>query len=132
MTMPFEYFTTRFTMREAASFPDEFAIITGYATTGESWPEERSRKNNVALLARLESRGVWIHPITGHSPDMAHMEPGWAAELRFDDACDLGRDFEQMAIYYVRGDALFVSWCDERRSLVPVGAFRERVTVGGR
>ena len=127
MSMPPEYFTTRFSTPEIPSFPDVFAIITGYATTGETWPEERNREANERLLAELEARGVWIHPITGHSPDAAHSEPGWAAALPFDEACDLGHRFLQMAIFWVRYDELFVSYCDARRGLVRVGGFRERL-----
>ena len=125
--MPREYFAARFVTPEVPRFPEEFAIVTGYATTGERWSEERNQASNAALFAELQSRGVWVHPVTGVSPDGTHAEPGWAAALPFDDACDLGRRFLQLAIYYVRGDALFVSFCDERRGLVRVGSFRERL-----
>lgn len=125
--MPREYFTTQFTTPAIPKFPDEFAIITGYATTGERWPDELNRASNAALLEELRSRGIWIHPMTGHSPDLDHAEPGWAAALSFDDACNLGQRFKQIAVYYIRGDELSVSYCDGRRGLVRVGRFRERV-----
>lgn len=128
--MPRVYFTTSFTTPEVPIFPDEFAIITGYATTGETWPEERNLNANARLLAELELRDVWTHPITGHSPGLDHAEPGFATALGFNEACGLGLSFLQTAIFYVRGDELFVSYCDERRALVPIGAFRERLKRG--
>jgi len=42
-----------------------------------------------------------------------------------------GRRYRQDAIYYVIGDTLFVSFCDERRALVEVGGFRPRVHLAG-
>jgi hypothetical protein len=47
--------------------------------------------------------------------------------MPFDDACDLGLRFRQDAIFHVSGDHLSVTYCDERRALVPVGLFRERI-----
>lgn len=62
--------------------------------------------------------------LTGYSPTTVHAEPGWAVEMPWDEACDLGLRFKQDAIYSVRGDELTVTFCDHRRGLVPVGAFR--------
>ncbi len=79
------------------------------------------------MSAELQQLGVWTARITGYSPTTGHAEPGWAAVLAFDAACDLGLRYRQDAIYHVAGDTLSVSFCDERRKLVAVGPFRERV-----
>ena len=49
--------------------------------------------------------------------------------MPFTEACDLGREYLQDAIYLVQGDQLSVTYCDERRGLVAVGNFRERLHV---
>lgn len=47
--------------------------------------------------------------------------------MPFDAACDLGLRYRQDATCHVQGDQLSVSLCDDRRGLVAVGAFRERL-----
>lgn len=128
------YFETRFrTPASITSWPDEFVIVTAYATTGEAWPAEENERAGRCLDQELrgELRVAWCQRITGYSPTSGHAEPGWAVELPFDDACELGTDFLQDAIYWVRGDELSVSYCDHRRGLVRVGSFRERLDPAG-
>lgn len=128
MAMNPVYFETLFAVAAPPSdWPAAFAIITAYATTGEEWNEEENRAADARLEMVLRERGVWMQRITGYSPRTGHAEPGWAVAVSFDSACDLGRQFRQDAIYYVEGDALFVSYCDTRCQLEPVGPFRVRV-----
>jgi hypothetical protein len=123
-----EYFETHF---DSAGYdgpwPRQFAIITGYATTGEKWTLEANARADLELHAELVRRGVWMQRVTGFSPRTGHAEPGWAAELSFSDACDLGHHFRQDALYSIREDQLFVSHCDSRRAEILVGLFRERL-----
>lgn len=126
-----EYFQVRFrTPRHAEPWPRRFVILTAYATTGTSWTDEENldadRRLEEALRSRLGEEGE-IRRITGFSPATGHAEPGWASPLPFEEACDLGVRFLQDALYVVRDDRLFVSYCDERRALVPVGSFVERL-----
>ncbi|TAN53377.1 MAG: DUF3293 domain-containing protein [Methylococcaceae bacterium] len=122
------YFTTQFTCPEAqASWPAEFAIITAYATTGQNWPDAENVAADQQLEAELRRTARWLCRLTGYSPQDGHAEPGWAAELAFATACDVGLHYRQDAIYYVIGDTLYLSFCDQRRDLVPVGTFRCRV-----
>ena len=127
------YFRTYF--REEApisDWPGVFAIITAYATTGETWTEEENEMADRALEGELQKTGRWMRRLTGYSPTTGHAEAGWAAEIPWDEACDVGLRFKQDAIYTVNGDELSVTLCDHRRGLVKVGAFRERVTVAAR
>ena len=125
------YFTVRFRVPDIPQWPDQFAIITAYATTGEQWTLEKNRDADARLAAWLAHHGVWHHRITGYAPDTGHAEPGFAVALEFDAACALGMDFAQDAIYMVQGDALFVTYCDERRALIAVGSLRERLDASG-
>lgn len=128
MTMPPPYFAVRF--RPEASqidWPTHFVILTAYATTGERWDAAREEAADAALRDTLQALGVWHTRLTGYAPETGHAEPGWAAALPFEAGCDLGLRFAQDAIYVVAGDALGVTYCDARRSVVPVGAFRARL-----
>lgn len=122
------YFETQFAVADpAVEFPHEFVIMTAYATTGESWTDQENESADRELEAVLCKTSRLIGRITGFSPSTGHAEPGWAAGIPWQDACDLGLQFRQDAIYVVEGDRLFVTFCDDRRQLVPVGAFRERL-----
>jgi len=125
------YFQIRFRTPEAIDgWPERFVIITAYATTGEVWTDGANAEADRAMEAELRATGQWMQRFTGYSPDTGHAEPGWAVALEWEAGCDLGKRFHQDAVFAVIGDALWVSFCDERRVLVPVGKFRERVTVG--
>ena len=122
------YFETHFQQEGSnTDWRSEFAIVTAYNTTGEIWSSERNSAADRDLTAELAAMGVWRRRITGYSPSTGHAEPGWAVELSLDAACDLGLRYKQDAIYYVTGDQLWVSFCDDRRQLVRVGSFADRL-----
>jgi hypothetical protein len=110
-------------------WPAQFAIITAYATTGETWTDQQNEAADQALEAELRARGRWMRRITGYSPTTQHREPGWAVAMDWQEACDLGVRFLQDAIYVVHADALAVTLCDHRRELLPVGTFQQRLTA---
>ena len=123
-----DYFGTHFRLEAPISdWPSVFAIITAYATTGETWTPEENEAADRALEADLRKTGCWVQRLTGYSPTSGHAEPGWAVKMPWEEACDIGLRFKQDAIYTVDGDELSVTLCDHRRGLVPVGGFRARV-----
>jgi hypothetical protein len=125
------YFTTHFRDHdEGEDWPQEFVIISAYATTGETWTDEENERADEALEEALKGLGVWAHPVLGFSTESDHAEPSWAARLSLDEARALGRRFRQYAIFHVRGDHLSVTRCAHGTPLVPMGSFRERLHVG--
>jgi hypothetical protein len=126
--MPPFYYQTRFLPDGLPTpLPRTFAIVTACATTGETWTDSENAAANGALRAELESSERLLGSLTGYSPVTGHAEPGFAASLPFEAACDLGLRFKQDAIYYVDSGILHVSYCDQRRRLEPVGTFLERL-----
>jgi hypothetical protein len=124
------YFETRFRVGALPdTWPEAFAIVTAYATTGERWSDAANASANRHLVDRVVRSGLWHWPITGYSPTTGHAEPGWGIELDWESACGWGGDFLQDAIYFVAGDELFVSHCDTSRGLISVGPFRERLDL---
>ena len=127
------YLNTHFESEEKINdWPDQFAIITGYATTGEDWSEQQNKLADSTLEKKLKEHCSWVKRITGYSPQSGHSEPGWAVNSDWPKACDLGVQFKQDAIYYVSKNILTVSYCDERRKKVYVGKFLERLTHCGK
>jgi hypothetical protein len=98
--------------------PDEFAIITAYATTGEHWPDLKNTEADVQLKEYLQSHFSCVMRITGYSPSTGHSEPGWLVNCSFEEACDIGLSFKQDAIYWGENGDLFVSYCGRQRSKV--------------
>jgi hypothetical protein len=128
--MPAEYFETQFESEQPwSNLPAEFAIITAYATTGEVWPDEVNQAADARLESELRDRCTWVQRITGYSPTTSHSEPGWAVQVGFEEACDIGLRYKQDAIYFVSGSDLSVSFCDGRRGLVHVGDFWARFNL---
>ncbi|MFN6107568.1 MAG: DUF3293 domain-containing protein [Planctomycetaceae bacterium] len=127
------YRETRFRMeRPWPSWPQAFAIISAYATSGEVWPEERNQAQDAGLERCLRERGLEPHRITGYSPRTGHAEPGWGAALPLEAARQIGRDFHQHAIYYVDAqDELWIVECETGRPSVPIGQFAPRCDPGG-
>lgn len=123
------YFLTAFTVLEDPSrWPDRFAIISAWATTGEDWSNQRNQDADNRLELALKQCGLAHRRVIGASPDGNHAEPGWIVEADLADAVRLGSEFLQDAIYWVDGDLLSVVSCREPRS-APVGRFSERVSI---
>jgi len=124
------YFDTRFYIEEDIDeWPEAFAIITAFATTGEKWTDQKNKAADEALKAMLICKSPWTRRITGYSPETGHTEPGWASCITWDQACDLGLEFKQDAIYYISKKALSVSYCDERRKSIHVDEFINRTSI---
>jgi len=121
------YFDVRFRAEgPVAQWPAEFVIVTGYATTGEVWPEERNAAADVRLREELVGMGRWHVRLTGYAPGTGHAEPGWAVMLSAAEGEALGRRYAQDAIYVVRGDELSVRYCEDGRE-ERVGSWRGRI-----
>ena len=112
--------------------PKEFAIISAYATTGEKWSAERNQQADKRLYERLVREKTWLRRVTGYAPDTDHNEPCWAVSMSFTEACDLGEEFLQDAIYYVEGDQLYVSHCDSRRAKTSISKLSVKIRPMGK
>ncbi len=122
------YFETRYRQDAPNSYwPENFSIITAYATTGEIWTEEQNLSADRALETELRNSDHWLKRLTGYSPSSGHAESGWAVEIPWTEACAIGLRYKQHAIYFVSGEELHVTLCDDRRELVHVGKFLERL-----
>ena len=118
------YFETVFDVEGHPDWPYSFAIITAWATTGQTWTQEENEAADQRLRAALG--GSAIARITGRSPTTGHAEPGWAAGTPFEAALHLARAFHQDALYIVEADTLYVVGCEDPKR-ARVGGFRERI-----
>jgi hypothetical protein len=133
------YFETRFRITKSPSI-DSFlstssqkplAIISAYATTGETWPEEKNLAEDQMLSQSLTELGLQVARIEGYSPTTGHCEPGWIGSMSLAAALELGRSFKQDAIYWIEKGELYVISCDadlaDSNSLLFVDFFHARI-----
>ncbi len=52
--------------------PDEFAIISGYATTGEQWSAEKNQQADERLFQQLEEKGAGCEGSLAMPRDTGH------------------------------------------------------------
>lgn len=121
------YSETRFAVSEDVRWPAEFVILSAHATTGEHWTARENERADLALGKFLKARQKWLARVICVTPSASMHEPCWAFHMPFEAACELGLTYRQEALFLVRGDELFVSYCDERRALRPLGRFRTRL-----
>jgi hypothetical protein len=121
------YFDTVFVTPEPVDvWPDAFVILSGYATTGEVWPDEVNREADARLERELRSQCRRVLRITGASPDGMHQEPSWVAELPIDTALEIAARYKQKAIFAVQEDVLVVIAVNPEPPLV-LGSFGARL-----
>ena len=126
---PVFYFETCFKLKgDIDALPASYAIITAFATTGETWTEKENRDADAQLAADLDTAQVAKWRMTGYSPTTGHAEPGWATPLSAQAACELGTRYRQHAIYLVDEGILRVMLCDGGQQAV-VGRMGERLQV---
>lgn len=82
----------------------EFAILTAYNPHGRDHSAADNEARDRALRADLDARGLTWVCADGWSPDRTHREPGVAVVVDRPTAQQIGRQYEQSAIYwYERG-----------------------------
>jgi hypothetical protein len=124
-----EYLETLFVVKdENVKWPQEFWIITAcnpYSHGDSSGDDPADRR----LRKMLSRSGCWKVRIKGISPDWKHGEKSFAvAGIDRSEVLALGQEFQQNAVFHVKGDVLSVVAC-EGGSVVEVGSFRERMRM---
>ena len=122
-----EYLEALFVVKEEdVHWPQEFWIITACNpySLGDSSVDDAA---DTRLRKALSRMGCWKIRIKGISPDWKHGEKSFAfTGLNRSEVLELGREYQQSAVFYVKGDVLSVVACDGGREDM-AGCFRERI-----
>jgi hypothetical protein len=119
--IPKAYFDTRFSLAiPPAQRPEQFAIITAVT-------DRRDTAANAVADADLQDVLFDALPsrILASSATTVHAEASWLVATSLATACRIGHMFDQVAIFYVIGDGLYITLC-EAPVLVYVAPFGER------
>ncbi|MCX8494892.1 MAG: DUF3293 domain-containing protein [Akkermansiaceae bacterium] len=122
-----EYLQTCFIPKgEGIDWPDEFWIITA-CNPYSSGVLEGDRDADRRLRRHLSKGGYPKFRIKGISADWQHEEKSYGVSgITRDVLLELGRQFQQNAVFHIIGDRLSVVACVDDRE-VQLGSFRERI-----
>jgi hypothetical protein len=123
------YFSTRFWVEEPARSLMEFGVIlSGYATTGQVWADQKNRQSDLALESLLRTNLQYsLVRLIGYSPSLDHAEPSWLIDLNCEEGCRIGVQFQQDALYSVEAGEIFVVDCQDPTKRAYVGRFLDRL-----
>ena len=122
-----EYSKTIFLIsKEPESWPDEFAIITAHNPMDLKLSDYENSLRNEKLLKSIDSN-VFLE-LSGSSPDHSHQEASFAFVSKIQEAVDIGKEFQQKAIYYVKdGNLKLVECCTGK--IEELGNFNDRLSL---
>jgi hypothetical protein len=93
---------------KAAGLGQPFAIVTAFDPRGENLSPAENVKRTEMLDARLRSSGYRFVPVDCCSPDKSHCECSFAVAMPQDEALDLARELEQVAIFWFDGTRFWI------------------------
>lgn len=89
-----------------------FAIVTPDNPDGEVVSPEANEQRCQDFEAQLESRGHRVIRLEAGSQDFSHKETSFAVEVTLANAIELGREFQQVAIFWIDSGELFLVDCE--------------------
>ncbi|MDA0725135.1 MAG: DUF3293 domain-containing protein [Verrucomicrobia bacterium] len=106
-------------------WPEGFVIVTACNPLGAIVDAKRNESLDRELSAILKGKGLAHCRMTGGSPDGSHREPGYLVECDAQVGLELGRKFEQVAIYEVVDGELYLVDCQDGKQ-TPVAKWASR------
>ena len=93
------------------TLPPDFCIITAHNPDGETIGSSDNEQRDEELSQELERLKAPGFRITGMAPDRSHSEAGWGTTCPVETAIELGRKYQQEAIFRISGGQLFLIDC---------------------
>lgn len=125
--IPEYYFHTQFVSEHKIShWPIHFAII---AEQADKPAIDESPAASQDLKTYLNKHFSWVKALTEIDTDNRQRLPCFAVNAGWNEACAIGRYYQQEVIYYVSDNTLSVTFCDERRKPYVVDGFLQRFLI---
>jgi hypothetical protein len=93
---------------KAAGLDQPFAILTAFDPRGENLSRAENEKRKHELDERLRANGYRFVHVDCCSPDRSHCECSVAVIMPQDQAIDLARELEQVAIFWFDGSRFWI------------------------
>ncbi|ABK46889.1 conserved hypothetical protein [Shewanella sp. ANA-3] len=119
-----------FLLTQALSCDFSFAVITAHNPASTLLSPSQNRLLDRQLLRDIELLGSPYRAMVGASPDLSHMEKSWAVFVDRSMALQLGKKFNQYAIYMVeKGEVSLVPCTLTGHDEVCLGLFNDHVRL---
>jgi hypothetical protein len=92
----------------AVGFDQPFAVLTAFDPRGHDLSEAENEKRRRELDARLTKSGYKFVSVDACSPDRTHCECSVAVVMPQEKAIALGRELEQVAIFWFDGKRFWI------------------------
>lgn len=92
----------------AAGLGQPFAIMTAFDPRGENLSPTENEKRTQDLATRLRSGNYRFVQVDACSPDRSHCECSFAVVMPQEEALDLARKMEQVAIFWFDGNRFWI------------------------
>lgn len=107
-----EYKRTRFIASPPPDgFPTRFGVITACNPNGHIASDEQNIAETEKLREVLIHTGKHVFAVTGCSPNLAHREPGFGVVCDASEIVELGRNWEQEAVFWVEDGVVHLVPC---------------------
>ena len=93
---------------KASGLGQPFAIVTAFDPRGENMSPAENEKRTEKLNARLRSSDCRFVTVDCCSPDRSHCECSFAVVMPQEEALDLARELEQVAIFWFDGARFWI------------------------
>lgn len=92
----------------AAGFGSPFAIMTAFDPRGQNLSREENEQRRQDLDRRLGASGYRFTHVDCCSPDRSHCECSVAVVMPQEEALDLARELQQVAIFWFDGEKFWI------------------------
>jgi len=93
---------------KAAGLGQPFAIMTAFDPRGQNLSPAENEKRTKELDARLRASNYRFAQVDACSPDRSHCECSFAVVMPQEEALDLARELEQVAIFWFDGTQFWI------------------------
>ncbi|MCL1035923.1 DUF3293 domain-containing protein [Shewanella corallii] len=118
-----------FLLTQPFSPHSSFAIVTAFNPMGENLSSCQNLLYDRRLQAEIDTMKVPYRSVIGASPDLQHMEKSWALFCDIQSGLELGREFNQLAIYYVDNGRLLLLPCLCSEDSIELGDFSAKAQL---
>lgn len=121
------YKSTVFLSCQPFGLSERYAIITACNPKGEILSDCANRSRDYQLQHLMTSQKANFRCVYGCSPDLRYREKSWMVNFEKERAIEIGKAFEQNAIYWVEDGVLFLTPCLSEEVEEPVGEVSSRI-----
>jgi hypothetical protein len=96
----------------AGVLPERFGVVTACNPYGRTVDDAENERATAALRSEIARAGHGFFPVTGGSEDFSHAEPGFGVVADEREVVEMGRRFQQLAVFWVERGRVWLLPCE--------------------